>query len=167
MAFRVDSLNTFGQVAGMKHTTSLVFSSLHRRSIFLVLVGLFAVQTFLTYTSGTRVKNSEAVFDARAERGEQLYREFNCTACHQLYGLGGYMGPDLTNVTSAVGKGPDLARGIILMGTQRMPMLGLTKDEADDVVAFLEAVAATGTYPIRRMDLSPWGTYREMHTNGR
>jgi hypothetical protein len=38
-------------------------------------------------------------------------------------------------------------------------------EQADDLVAFLEAVAATGTYPVRNMDLTAWGTYREMHTD--
>lgn len=98
-----------------------------------------------------------------AQRGNELYRQFNCTACHQFYGLGGHMGPDLTNVTIAQGKGPDLARAMILHGSGRMPNLGVSKDQADDLVAFLEAVAATGTYPIRNFDITPWGTYREMH----
>lgn len=137
-----------------------------QRLVYFVLISLFIVQTGLTYTSSTEVPDKAATLSEQAHRGEALYREFNCTACHQFYGLGGYMGPDLTNVTIAEGKGPAFAKGVILHGSARMPALGVSPKEADDLVAFLEAVAATGTYPVRNMDLTAWGTYREMHTDG-
>ena len=38
---------------------------------------------------------------------------------------------------------------------------------AGDIVAFLQAVDATGTHPIRHIDLTPWGTYRSMHDDAR
>jgi nitric oxide reductase subunit C len=137
-----------------------------RRTVYFVLIGLFLLQSGLTYTVSTEAPVPAAELNSAAQRGEALYREFNCTACHQFYGLGGYMGPDLTNVTIAEGKGPAFAKGVILHGSARMPALGVTPEEADDLVAFLEAVAATGTYPVRNMDLTAWGTYREMHTDG-
>lgn len=136
------------------------------RIVQFLLIFLFLIQSALTYTTSTEVATPAATLTAEARRGEVLYREFNCTACHQFYGLGGYMGPDLTNVTIAEGKGPAFARGVILHGSARMPALGVSPKEADDLVAFLEAVAATGTYPVRNMDLTAWGTYREMHTDG-
>lgn len=137
------------------------------RIVQLLLILLFVVQSALTYTTSTEVAAPAATLSAAAQRGEALYRDFNCTACHQFYGLGGYMGPDLTNVTFAEGKGPAFAKGVILHGSARMPALGVSPEQADDLVAFLEAVAATGTYPIRNMDLTAWGTYREMHIDGK
>lgn len=147
--------------------TTHTFTAGHRRTIFFVLVVLFTGGSAVTYTSATAVPDARATYDDAATRGAQLYREFNCTACHQFYGLGGYMGPDLTNVISAPGKGPDFAKGIILHGTQRMPVLGITPQQAEDIVSFLRAVDATGTYPIRHIDLTPWGTYRSMHEDVR
>jgi nitric oxide reductase subunit C len=135
----------------------------YRRSIFFMLVSLSAVQSALTWTTSTEVRDSRAVFNPAAQRGAQWYREFNCTACHQFYGLGGYMGPDLTNVIIAPGKGPAFAKGILLHGTQRMPPMGLSPEQADDLVAYLSAAAATGEYPFRSMELTPWGTYQQMH----
>lgn len=143
------------------------FGIYRHRMVYFVLIALFVIQSGLTYTTSTEVLSEKADLTPQAQRGEALYREFNCTACHQFYGLGGYMGPDLTNVTIAEGKGPAFAKTLILYGSARMPALGVTTQEADDLVAFLEAVAATGTYPIRNMDLTPWGTYRDMHTNGK
>jgi len=138
--------------------------AVHRRLLFFGLVVLFVVQTGLTWTSSTRVAEGRGTLDEAARRGRQVYQEFNCTACHQFYGLGGYMGPDLTQVTRAEGKGPAYAKGIILHGTERMPALGVSAAQADDLVAYLDAWAASGTYPVRAVNLTPWGTYREMHT---
>ncbi|MBL7965137.1 MAG: cytochrome c [Flavobacteriales bacterium] len=138
------------------------FGAIHRRVIFFGLVALFVLQTGMTWTLSTDVDDPDAHFSTAAYRGRALYQAFNCTACHQLYGLGGYMGPDLTNVTSDPDKGRAFAKGLILHGTTRMPALGLTDTQADDIVAYLEAVAATGTYPVRSLDLTPWGTYTQM-----
>ncbi|MBZ0205038.1 MAG: cytochrome c [Flavobacteriales bacterium] len=136
-----------------------------KRFVYFALIGLFVVQSGLTYTTSTEVPDSAATLSEQARHGEALYREFNCTACHQFYGLGGYMGPDLTNVISAEGKGPAYAKVFILYGTGRMPAMGVSEEQADALVAFLGAVSATGTYPVRNMDLTVWGTYREMHTD--
>ncbi|MDX9752274.1 MAG: cytochrome c, partial [Flavobacteriales bacterium] len=134
--------------------TGPAFGAPHRRAIFFVLVALFAVQSAITYTTATAVADPQARYDAAAERGARWYREFNCTACHQFYGLGGHMGPDLTNVISAPDKGAAFARGIILHGTQRMPVMGVSPEQADDLVAFLQAVDVTGVHPIRHLDLT-------------
>lgn len=134
-----------------------------RRTVYFVLILLFVVQSGITYTVATEASSPTAEMNDAAQRGDALYRQFNCTACHQFYGLGGHMGPDLTNVAIAEGKGPDFARAMIVHGSGLMPNLGVSNEQADDLVAFLEAVAATGTYPIRNLDITPWGTYREMH----
>ncbi len=147
-------------------TRGVAFRAVHRRMIFFSLISLFIVQSGLTWTTATEVTDSAAVYDASAQRGAQLFRDFNCTACHQFYGLGGYMGPDLTNVVVAEGKGEAYASGIILSGTQRMPALGLTPAQADDLVAYLKSAAATGHYPIRSAEITSWGTYRQMHPDG-
>jgi nitric oxide reductase subunit C len=138
-------------------------SPMWRRGVYFTLILLFLGQTAVTYTSATEARRGSAVFNARAVHGQQLYREFNCTACHQFYGLGGYMGPDLTNVLRAENKGAEYAKGIILHGTQRMPSMGLTPEQADDLIAYLVAASASGSYPIRSVDPTPWGTYRQMH----
>ncbi len=74
-----------------------------------------------------------------------MFQKYNCVSCHQFYGLGGYMGPDLTNVIS--NRGEMVARVFITSGTATMPNLGLTEDEVDAVVAYLGFVDQTGTYP--------------------
>ncbi len=90
--------------------------------------------------------------------GKTLYQEKNCTACHQLYGLGGHMGPDLTNVISALDKGADYARAFIESGTEKMPDFDLDEAQVDAVVQFLEFVDSAGTYPPRQPEINWYGT---------
>ena len=90
--------------------------------------------------------------------GQALYQEKNCIACHQLYGLGGHMGPDLTNVISAPDKGAAYARAFIESGTEKMPDFGLDEAQVDTLVQFLEFVDSTGTYPPRQPKINWYGT---------
>jgi nitric oxide reductase subunit C len=137
------------------------FGSTHRRAIFFLLTGLFVLQTFLTWSTSTAVPEGMGTLNEQALRGRALFNQFNCTACHQFYGLGGYMGPDLTNVT--LNKSPAFAKALIMHGSATMPALGVNEEQADDLVAYLEAMASSGTYPIRELNITPYGTYKEMH----
>ena len=91
-----------------------------------------------------------------ARHGQQVFQDYNCIACHQFYGLGGYMGPDLTNVIS--NRGEIYARAFIASGTASMPNLGLADDEIDAVVAYLAFVDQTGTYPAKNYEIQWYGT---------
>lgn len=91
-----------------------------------------------------------------ARRGQDLFQQHNCIACHQFYGLGGYMGPDLTNVISKFS--PAYARAFIASGTARMPDFELAEEEVDALVAYLEFVDSTGTYPPQDFEVNWYGT---------
>ena len=93
---------------------------------------------------------------AQVKHGQRIYQQNNCMACHQFYGLGGYMGPDLTNVVSS--KGAAYARAFLISGTERMPNFGFNDEEMDDLVAFLEFVDTMGTYQAPSYELSWYGT---------
>ena len=86
-----------------------------------------------------------------ARHGQRLFQEYNCIACHQFYGLGGYMGPDLTNVISK--RGAAYSTAFITSGTASMPNFGLTPDDVADLVAYLSYVDRTGTYPPEEFDV--------------
>jgi nitric oxide reductase subunit C len=83
--------------------------------------------------------------DDAARHGQRVFQDNNCIACHQFYGLGGYMGPDLTNVIR--NRGEAYSRAFITAGTQRMPTFNLSMEETDALIAFLAFVDQTGTYP--------------------
>jgi nitric oxide reductase subunit C len=86
-----------------------------------------------------------------ARTGQQVFQDYNCIACHQFYGLGGYMGPDLTNVIS--NRGEAYARAFITAGTARMPNLRLNDEEISALVTYLAFVDQTGTYPPKVYDV--------------
>lgn len=79
-----------------------------------------------------------------ALQGKHIWQEKNCAACHQFYGLGGYLGPDVTNVLSAKGKGEPYVRAILTNGTATMPNFNLSPKEIDALVAFLIHADKTG-----------------------
>jgi nitric oxide reductase subunit C len=95
-----------------------------------------------------------------ARRGWQVWQEKNCQGCHQLYGLGGYLGPDLTNTASQ--KGEDYMRTFIRYGTGRMPNLHLRDHEVEDVIAFLAWVDQSGHARVPDSAVSWWGSYKDL-----
>jgi nitric oxide reductase subunit C len=79
---------------------------------------------------------------SEADSGKLAWQQYNCNACHQVYGLGGYLGPDLTNVYSA--KGSVYIQAFLKNGTTIMPNYQLTGREIRDLTAFLESIDASG-----------------------
>ena len=125
------------------------------RTVFGALCATFVIYSATIYTSGTAASHSDPMSD-EARAGQQLFQDHNCIACHQFYGLGGYMGPDLTNVIS--NRGAPIARALITAGTANMPNFGLDQGEVSALVAYLEFVDTTGTYPLDDYDVH-WTGY--------
>ena len=124
--------------------------NINNRSVFGTLCVAFVIYSATVYTSGTAATHETAMTD-EARYGQTLFQEENCIACHQFYGLGGYMGPDLTNVISKYGEA--YSRAFITAGTARMPDLGLNEDEVSALVAYLAFVDQTGTYPPKNYEV--------------
>ncbi|HXC04310.1 MAG TPA: cytochrome c [Bacteroidia bacterium] len=126
--------------------------------IFSLLLVLFLVFTALVDTVGTETDQGAGYLTPAATTGKLLFQKYNCTACHQIYGLGGYMGPDLTNVMSAPGKGYVYAKAILAYGSNRMPNFHLSETETDCLIAYLNYVDKTGLSPVRNFDIHADGT---------
>ena len=75
--------------------------------------------------------------------GKVLYQKYNCTACHQIYGLGGFLGPDLTTVVSQQGKGEAYIKAFLQSGTQRMPDFHLSKYDINSLSEYLKYIDST------------------------
>lgn len=129
-----------------------------KRIIFWALIALFIFHSFLVFTVGTSEDKGESLMTDNARSGKIIYQKYNCTACHQLYGLGGYMGPDLTNVMSSNGMGELYVRAFLQNGTQRMPNFHLSEQETADLVAYLRYVDKTGTSPVKKFKINLDGT---------
>ncbi len=132
--------------------------TINNRAIFGTLCVAFFFYSIHVYTAGTESAHQSPMSD-QERFGAEVYQNYNCVACHQFYGLGGYMGPDLTNVIS--NRGEAYARAFIVAGTATMPNLGLAQDEVDAVIAYLAFVDQTGTYPPDNYDVRWYGTVEQ------
>ena len=79
--------------------------------------------------------------EGRIVEGKRIWQKYNCNACHQVYGLGGFLGPDLTNV---YGKGAGYIKAFLQNGTQVMPDFKLSEEEKNDLVAYLRYLDRLG-----------------------
>lgn len=125
--------------------------------IFLALCVSFLLYSFSIYLHKPGIRTPEHFDETKAGRGQMVWQKYNCQACHQLFGLGGYLGPDLTNVLSHPQKGEVVVRSIISSGTKQMPAFSLSEEEMSDLLEFLRLSDACG--------ISDPRTYT-MHANG-
>ncbi len=114
-------------------------------SIFSVFIILFCFYNVLVYTSQDSKRPVELSYEA--SRGQVLWQNNNCWSCHQVYGLGGYLGPDLTNVYSARYKGENYIKAFLNSGLKQMPKFNFSEDEKDALVTYLKFIDSTGYYP--------------------
>lgn len=124
--------------------------------ILLILIVIFSLYTGLVYRYGGGEKE-KIPFTPEERAGWVIWQQKNCQSCHQLYGLGGYMGPDLTNTASD--KGAEYMRVFIRYGTGRMPDMGLSEQETELLVQFLSRVSTTGRSQISKDQVHWTGTY--------
>ena len=125
------------------------------KKIWISLFVSFIVYTGFVY-SNCDVKQVN-VPDVNINNGWRLWQEKNCQSCHQIYGLGGYMGPDLTNVASE--KGTGYMHGFIKNGTGRMPDFHLRDEEVADIITFLAWVDKSGQNMVKEESVHWSGTY--------
>jgi len=86
----------------------------------------------------------------RYAAGRDVWLAGRCQSCHSIYGLGGHLGPDLTNVLSD----PGVEESVLLTlryGRGQMPGFRLPEAEEGALLDFLRAVGATGRYPPRSL----------------
>ncbi|MBS1778831.1 MAG: cytochrome c [Bacteroidetes bacterium] len=123
--------------------------------IWLTLVSAFAAYTtYLYFNCDNKHLSSPSI---EIQQGQNLWQAQNCQACHQLYGLGGYMGPDLTNTIST--RGSKYVETYIRYGTGRMPNLHLADSEIKSIIAFLSWVDSSGKSKVPANNVHWTGTY--------
>lgn len=92
----------------------------------------------------------------QADRGKLIWQKYNCGSCHQFYGLGGHLGPDLTNVFGK--RSPEYITAFLKNGTPVMPNFHLEDKEIQALLAFLEETDASGSSDPRTYRLNYNGT---------
>lgn len=95
------------------------------------------------YFDETIYENKPANYDPHLQKeGRIIWQDYNCHVCHQLYGLGGFLGPDLTNVAE---KGYFYMDAFLKNGAGSMPVFDLSEKESRQLFEFLKATNASGS----------------------
>jgi nitric oxide reductase subunit C len=109
------------------------------------LVTAFLVQTWMVYTDPAG--HEAPPLSEPAARGWQLWHDHNCQSCHQLYGFGGFLGPDLTNAAPRLTEAR--LEAILSEGSTLMPPFGFDPGQRASLLAFLTEMDRTGVGQVR------------------
>ena len=121
--------------------------------LFSLLSLSFLVYTFYLYNN---LPFKSVAVDEKVLTGKDIWHEKNCNACHQIYGLGGFLGPDLTNVYAQ--KSPEYIQAFVQNGTAVMPKFSLSHEEMSCLLAFLKSVDETGNANPKKIIIHSNGT---------
>ncbi len=124
--------------------------------VLLILLFFFLCYSFYLYTS---LPVKRITQDREAAAGKLSWQKYNCNACHQVYGLGGYLGPDLTNVYSV--RGPAYIEAFLKNGTGIMPDFHLKQGEIKNLLGFFRQLNASGKSDPKTFMLSYEGTIEQ------
>ncbi len=116
------------------------------KKVLSVLIVAFLPYSWWIYTNATRnIKHSAALSESSVSNGRKIWQKNNCFSCHQIYGLGGYLGPELTKVISQ--KGVPYTRAFIQNGGLIMPKFNFSEPEVSDLIAYLTNIdSSASTY---------------------
>jgi len=123
------------------------------------LIIVFLTYNTLLYTS-TKAYGTIHL-SKKAQQGESLWLQNNCNSCHQLYGLGGYLGPDLTNEYSRISN-ENYLKAMFNSGVKTMPQFCFNDEDKIKLIQFLKEVDKTGYYPNKtaKTESSGWVTLK-------
>lgn len=127
----------------------------------MVKVWIFLFVIFVLYSSLVYAFSDERPLEAGADAkaGQTIWQKSNCQSCHQIYGLGGYMGPDLTNVSK---KGDAYVRAFLKRGTAKMPDFHFSEKEKDELVAFLKWIDSSGNTRVEKGSVHWTGSFTNL-----
>ncbi len=91
--------------------------------------------------------------------GAEIWRSKNCAACHSIFGLGGHIGPDLTNAYR--NKEPDYLDYVMKDGIRKMPNFELSETERTELLHYLKHINSLGEYPLKSLTTKPFGNYND------
>jgi nitric oxide reductase subunit C len=111
-----------------------------RKLLMALLVSAYVVQTGIVYLDDTADKRD--ALSPLALEGRRIWHSHNCQACHQFYGFGGFLGPDLTNASHRLTR--SRLDQILTKGALPMPSFWLSRQEIDAIESYLAEMDKTG-----------------------
>lgn len=119
------------------------------RNLFVVgSLFFFVIFLVLTFdTMGKLDKRAPAITE-EVNAGKMAWHKYDCIGCHTIFGNGSYFAPDLTK--TAVNKPKGYLKQFLMdpkavKATAAMPKFGISAEEADNLIAFLEWTSKVDT----------------------
>ncbi len=119
------------------------------RNLF-IFGSLFFFVVFLAFTVDTLGKLDKRAPEITEEvnAGKMVWHKYDCIGCHTIFGTGSYFAPDMTKVVER--KPKDYLKKFVMdpkgvNPNAAMPKLGISSDEADKLMTFLEWVSKVDT----------------------
>lgn len=108
----------------------------------------FIVFVALTYDTMKQIDKRSPEITEEVNSGKMAWHKYDCIGCHTIFGNGSYFAPDLTKITVNKPRGYVTRflmnpRGVNAGAV--MPNLGISRQEADDLVSFLDWTAGVDT----------------------
>ena len=108
----------------------------------------FLVLVILTIDTMGKLDSRAPEITEQVNAGKKVWHKYDCIGCHTILGNGSYFAPDMTKVT--VRKPKSYLKKFIMnpKGVKpdaAMPTLGITDEEADNLMAFLEWMSKVDT----------------------
>ena len=111
---------------------------------------LFFFVIFIALTIDTMGKLDKRAPEITEEvnAGKMAWHKYDCIGCHTIFGNGSYFAPDLTK--TAVNKPKGYLKQFLMdpkavKATAAMPKFGISSEEADHLIAFLEWASKVDT----------------------
>lgn len=117
-----------------------------RKLLMVSLVASFAGQSALVYLDDTSEKLPG--LSPLAVQGRRIWHEHGCGVCHQVFGFGGFLGPDLTNAAQRMTRAR--YEEVLSVGNAQMPAFHFTGEQIDAIETFLVELDERGIGVARR-----------------
>ena len=128
------------------------------RRVILIVCSYLLICTLVVFTSGKQenhAMNADPAEQALIEGGKNVWQDNGCVVCHSVYGLGGHLGPDLTNVFSRMGE--TYIDTIVHNGLKKMPAYTLSTEDTQSLVAYFKYLDQLGKYPLHSVTKESFG----------
>ncbi len=119
------------------------------RNLF-IFGSLFFFAIFIAMTVDTlgKIDSRAPEITPDVDAGKTVWHKYDCIGCHTILGNGTYFAPDVTKVAAQIPRSY-LKRFLMdprgVKGDAVMPTLGITPDEADKLIAFLDWISRVDT----------------------
>lgn len=108
----------------------------------------FVIFLVMTFDTMKQLDKRAPEITEQINEGKMLWHKYDCIGCHTILGNGSYFAPDLTKTT--VNKPASYIKKFLVdprrvKPAAAMPDLGITEDEAEKIVAFLDWTSKVDT----------------------